>query len=186
MENSKYTNREELEARLGMIKKSPKDRGEIKLIVRRPDIDEREILHQAILNPQEGLVGDNWKSRSPNGGPRPERQLTIMNSRVISLLANEKDDWVLAGDQLYIDMDLSVTNLPPGTQLNVGTAIIEITALPHTGCRKFSERFGVNALEFVNSPTNKEFRLRGVNAKVIQAGEVRYGDIVTKINKGRA
>ena len=109
-----------------------------------------------------------------------------MNSRVISLLANEKDDWVLAGDQLYIDMDLSVTNLPPGTQLNVGTAIIEITALPHTGCRKFSERFGVNALEFVNSPTNKEFRLRGVNAKVIQAGEVRYGDIVTKINKGRA
>ncbi len=180
MGNSEYTNKEDLAVGLENVKQSPKDRGEIKLIVRRPDVDEREIIHQAILDPELGLVGDNWKSRSPHGKPHPERQLTLMNSRVISLLVSEKEDWALAGDQLYVDMDLSESNLPPGTQLNVGTAIIEITSLPHTGCKKFAERFGVDSLQFVNSPTNKEYRLRGVNAKVVQAGEARNGDMVKK------
>jgi len=180
MKNSKYPNKEDLEVGLEIVKKSPKDRGEIKLIVRRPNVDEREILHQAILDPEQGLVGDNWKSRSANGKVHLERQLTLMNSRVISLLVSVKEDWALAGDQLYVDMDLSESNLPAGTQVNVGTAIIEITSLPHSGCKKFAERFGANSLQFVNSPSNKEFRLRGVNAKVIQAGEVRNGDVVKK------
>ena len=178
MENLQYTNMEELAVGLEIVQKSPKDRGEIKLIVRRPNINEREIIQQAILDPEQGLVGDNWRNR--DGKPHPDRQLTIMNSRVISLLVSAKNDWALAGDQLYVDMDLSESNLPPGTQLIVGTAIIEITSLPHTGCKKFAERFGVDSLQFVNSPSNKEFRLRGVNAKVVQAGEVRNGDVVKK------
>ncbi len=171
MTNIKFLTTEELEAGLDDIYQSPKDDGRINMIVRRPKDDEREVLPEAKLDLVEGLVGDNWKVRgskkTSDGSAHPEMQLNIMNSRVIALLAQDQDRWQLAGDQLFIDMDLSDTNLPAGTRLSLGTAVIEITAKLHSGCNKFAARFGQDAIKFVNSPLGKELHLRGVNAKVI-------------------
>ncbi len=175
----------EMEAGLETIRQSPKDVGVLKLISRRPNTDEREVLAEAQLDPAHGLIGDNWKARgsrsTPDGSANPEMQLNVMNARVIELLAQDKSRWALAGDQLYVDFDLSEANIPPGTRLAIGSAIIEITAPPHLGCKKFSARFGPDAMKFVNSDEGKQLHLRGVNAKVFEAGVVRSGDSVQKL-----
>ena len=147
------------------------------MIVRRPIKGQREVLSEGQLTLAEGLAGDCWKDHSPH----PDMQLNIMNSRVVALVAVERERWPLAGDQLYIDLDLSETNLPPGTQLELGSALIEITAKPHTGCGKFAARFGVDAVKFVNSANGMELHLRGLNARVIKPGVVRTGDTVRKL-----
>ena len=185
MVSIKHLATEELEAGLENIYLSPKDNGVVKMIVRRPEDEKREILPEAKLDLTEGLVGDNWKTRgskkTPDGSAHPEMQINIMNSRVIELLAPVKERWQLAGDQFFIDMDLSEKNIPAGTRLALGSAILEITARPHSGCKKFAGRFGQDAIKFVNSPLGKELHLRGVNAKVIQAGTIQVGDSVKKI-----
>jgi hypothetical protein len=176
---------EELEAGLEEIRRSPQDGGLLELIVRRPRVNEREVLEEGELHTAEGLVGDSWNrrssSRTPDGKAHPEMQLNIMNSRVIALVAQHKERWPLAGDQLFIDMDLSDENLPAGTRLAVGSAVIEVTALPHTGCKKFVARFGLDAMKFVNSPLGKRLHLRGINARVIQPGAIRVGCVIKKI-----
>lgn len=176
---------EELEAGLDEIRGAPKEEGPLKLIVRRPRIEEREVLQEAELDLVEGLVGDNWRtrgsSRTPDGSSHPDMQLNIMNTRVIALLARHPDRWQLAGDQLFIDLDLSAANLPPGTCLALGSAVIQVTDQPHTGCRKFMERFGADALKFVSSPLGRELQLRGINARVLQPGAIRTGDLARKI-----
>ena len=181
----RHLSMEELEQGLDHIRQSPKDEGLLELIVRRPHVDAREVLEEGELSLLEGLVGDSWStrgsSRTSDGSPHREMQLNIMNSRVSALVAQAKDRWALAGDQLYIDMDLSAENLPGGTRLALGSAVIEISALPHTGCRKFVSRFGLDAMKFVNSALGLELRLRGLNAKVLHGGVVRVGDIVRKI-----
>jgi MOSC domain-containing protein YiiM len=108
-------------------------------------------------------------------------QLNIMNSRVIALVAQDRGRWQLAGDQLFVDMDLSTDNVPPGTRLMLGSAIIEVTAQPHTGCNKFVTRFGLDAGKFVNSPVGRQLHLRGVNARVVQRGTIRIGDVTKKM-----
>jgi hypothetical protein len=176
----------ELEAGLDEIHRAPKDDGVLRLIVRRPRTEEREVLEEGDLHPVEGLMGDNWitrrSSRTSDGAPDPDTQLNIMSARVAALVAQAEDRWQLAGDQLYIDMDLSAENLPPGTRLSIGSAIIEVTPPPHTGCKKFVARFGLEAMKFVNSPLGKELHLRGINAKVVQAGVIRVGQVVKKID----
>lgn len=176
----------ELQAKLGHIRQSPKDNGILKMIVRRPQDDERESLDRAELDPLHGLVGDNWKARGskqmPDGSANPAAQITVMNARTIELLAQDEKRWALAGDQLYVDMDLSDDNLPAGTRLAVGSAVIEVSAEPHTGCKKFSARFGVDATRFVNSPEGKRLHLRGINTRVIQGGVVQVGDVVKKVD----
>ncbi|MCX5786213.1 MAG: MOSC domain-containing protein [Elusimicrobia bacterium] len=175
----------ELEAGLDGVRQSPKDEGSLELIVRRPEAGEREVLEEGELNPAEGLVGDNWSkrgsSRTPDGKPDPATQLTIMNSRAAALVAREKNRWQLAGDQLFIDLDLSSGNLPPGTKLVLGSAVIAVSAEPHTGCKQFSEWFGPDAAKFVNSPAGKQLNLRGINARVVKSGTFRVGDVVKKI-----
>jgi len=181
----KHLSMAQLEAGLDRIRQSPKDSGVLEMICSRPQIEEREVVEQAELHVLEGLVGDNWKSRGsssmPDRSPNPEMQLNIMNSRTIGLIAQTRDRWALAGDQLFIDMDLSGENLPPGTHVAVGTAILEVTPPPHTGCKKFMARFGVDAMKFVNSPAGRQLCLRGINAKVVKGGIVRVGDLVRKI-----
>jgi len=181
----KHLTIEALEAGIEQIRQSPKDEGVLALIVRRPRTDEREVLQEAELDLAEGLVGDNWRSRgssrTSDGSSHLDMQLTVMNSRVITLVAQDKDRWQLAGDQLFIDMDLSAENLPSGTRLALGSAVIEVTDQPHTGCNKFAARFGLDALRFVNSPVGRQLHLRGINAKVIQPGVIRVGDMAKKV-----
>lgn len=181
----KHLTMEELEAGLDEIRQAPKDEGVLQLIVRRPQIDEREILEEAELHLQEGLVGDSWirrfSKKTADGSPHPDMQINVMSARVAALVAQEKSRWHLAGDQLYLDMDLSAENLPAGTQLAIGSAVIEVTPPPHTGCKKFVERFGPDAMKFVNSPLGRELHLRGVNAKVVQPGVIQVGNVAKKL-----
>ncbi len=178
---------QELEAGLDAISQSPQDNGVLEMIVQRPQADERQILEHGILDPVAGLAGDNWKtrgsSRTADGSAHPDMQLTLMNSRVIALVAQDQARWPLAGDQLFVDLDLSEANLPPGTRLALDQAVIEVTAIPHTGCNKFAARFGTDALRFVNSPQGRQLHLRGINARVVQGGAIRVGDPVRKIRE---
>ena len=181
----KHLTAAELEAGLDEIRMAPKDEGVLELIVRRPAVDHREVLTEGELDLVEGLVGDSWKRRSskstPDGSPNPEMQLNIMNARVIALVAQDRDRWQLAGDQLFLDMDLSAENLPAGTRLSLGSAVIEVTPPPHLGCQKFVARFGLEAMKLVNSSLGKQLHLRGINARVVQAGVIRVGDVARKI-----
>lgn len=181
----KHLTMDELEAGLDEIRQAPKDEGVLELIVRRPQVEEREILEEAELHLEEGLVGDSWirrpSSRTADGSPHPDMQINIMNARVTALVAQDRGRWHLAGDQLYLDMDLSSENLPPGTQLAIGSAVIEVTPPPHTGCKKFVSRFGLEAMKFVNSPVGRELHLRGINAKVVQGGRIRVGQLARKV-----
>jgi hypothetical protein len=181
----KHLTMEELEAALDHLREAPKDDGVLHLIVARPTVDERAELDQADLDPLRGLIGDNWSvrgsSRTPDGSAHPEMQINIMNARVTALVAQEKERWSLAGDQLYVDMDLSKENLPAGSRIQVGDAVLEVSPLPHTGCHKFVARFGVDAMKFVNSEVGKQLCLRGINAKVVQGGTIKIGHTVKKI-----
>ena len=185
MDRADHATLEDLEAGLDAIRGSPKDNGLLQMIVCRPCVDARTVLQEATLDPTEGLVGDTWSTRqnarTSDGSPDPDTQLTLMNSRVIELVARERDRWPLAGDQLYVDFDLSDENLPPGTRLSIGTAVIEVTEQPHTGCNKFKARFGADAVKFVNSVAGRRLKLRGINAKVVQPGSIRVADIVRKL-----
>ena len=175
----------ELEAGLEGIRQSPKDEGTLRMIVRRPAVGRREELEEGQLDLEDGLVGDTWRERrsrrTADGSPHPDMQLNIMNARAVDLVAQDRSRWALAGDQLFIDMDLTDANLPAGTRLAIGSAIIEVTAEPHTGCGKFIERFGVDAAKFVNSSVGRELHLRGINARVVQAGTIRVGDLARKV-----
>jgi hypothetical protein len=181
--SSAFRTLDELNAGLPYIERSPKDEGELRLIVRRPGAGAREVLSEAELDVTVGLVGDTWSTRKSGWrrrSPHPDTQLNIMNARAIALVARSDDRCALAGDQLYIDLDLTDDNLPAGTQLAIGTAVVEVTAEPHTGCRKFSERFGADATTFVNSKEGRRLHLRGINAKVVQPGTIRAGDVARK------
>lgn len=173
----KHLTTEEIENQLSEVIESPKDNGTLKLIVRRPKEDEREVLETGELDTEKGLVGDDWLTDDGN----VETQLAIMNSRIAALLAQDENRLKLAGDQLFIDLNLTDENLPHGTQLAIGSAIIEITPKPHNGCKKFVERFGLEAMKFVNSPIGKKYHLRGIYAKVVQSGTIRQGDLIQKI-----
>lgn len=189
MEAIKHLSVTELEAGMPYIQQSPKDNGILKMIVRRPRDDEREVIERGELDLSEGLIGDNWKIRgsdhTADGSANFNAQITVMNSRTIGLVAQDENRWALAGDQLYIDMDLSDDNLPPGTRLAIGSAVLEVSADPHTGCKKFSSRFGVDAMKFVNSPAGKRLHLRGLNTRVVQAGVIHVGDAVRKVHDAR-
>ena len=175
----------DLDAHLDAVRRSPADAGTVVLLVRRPQANEREELELARLDPREGLVGDRWKTKpsstSPDGGPDPRKQVTLMNRFAAQAVAGTRERWALAGDQVFTDLDLSEANLPAGTRLALGTAVIEISELAHLGCAKFSERFGPDALRWVNHKKHRALRLRGVNAAVVAAGEVRPGDAVRKL-----
>ena len=181
----KHLSMEELEAGLPAVAESPRDEGVLRLIVRRPAVEQREVLGEGRLDLVEGLVGDNWRtrgsSRTEDGTAHPDMQLNVINARLIELVAQSPERWKLAGDQLFMDLDLSMDNLPAGTRLALGSAVIEVTPQPHTGCQKFVKRFGVDAMKFVNSPTGRRLRLRGLNARVVRPGVIRAGDVVRKV-----
>ncbi len=181
----KHLSTPDLEAGLESIINSPKDQSVLDMIVSRPEEDAREVMELADLDVAVGLVGDTWQdrpsARSGDGKAHPDMQITLMNSRVANLVAQSKDRWPLAGDQLFADLDLSKANVPVGTRISVGAAILEATDQPHTGCEKFAARFGIDALKLISSATGKELQLRGINLKVVQSGEIKPGDPVKKL-----
>lgn len=176
---------EELRAGLDDVRAAPTDAGTVELIVRRPADGEREVLAEGRLDLAEGLVGDNWcrrwSKKTDDGSPHPEMQLNVIGARFSQLISDDEAQRALAGDQLHVDLDMSPANLPPGTRLALGSAVIEVTAEPHRGCAKFTQRFGLDAMRLVNSPEGLDLRLRGLNAKVVVAGVVRPGDAVAKL-----
>lgn len=180
-----HRNALELEAGFGHVLDSPGDRGTLEMIVRRPGVNDREVIKEGRLTFETGLEGDTWDRRkgyvTEDGSPDPDAQLTLTNSRFANLIAGSRDRWPLAGDQLYVDLDLGAGNLPPGTKLRLGEAVIEITALPHTGCKKYAQRFGAEALRFTAQPEGRRRNLRGIYARVVVPGVVRVGDIARKI-----
>src|SRR5580658_6615170 len=185
-----HLSRQELEAGLGQIRGSPRDGGHVVLVVRRPAVGVREVAAEAMLGLVAGLAGDNWLGRgstgTPDGSADPQRQVTVMNARVAVLVAGGMDRVPLAGDQLYVDLDLSVGNLPAGSLLAVGQAVLQVSEAPHLGCAKFVERFGAEAMRFVNSRTGRQLRLRGLNASVVTPGIARQGDLATKLKSSHA
>jgi hypothetical protein len=184
-ETAKHPSLEELEAGLSLVRLSPAGCGRVETIVRRPAVDQREIVDEALLDTAEGLVGDTWRARgnrrTVDGSADPDAQLTLMNVRAATLIAGSEKRRVLAGDQIFVDFDLSGGNIPPGTRLSLGMAIVEVSDKPHTGCEKFAARFGHEALRFVNSYAGRELNLRGINTRVVYPGIVRVGDPVLKI-----
>jgi len=183
---AKHLTTEELEAGLGEILRAPAAEGTVELIVRRPAVDERDLVEEAELDLEQGLVGDNWQARgsksTSDGSSNRDAQLTLASARAVDLVAaGDRERWALAGDQFYVDFDISEANLPAGTRLALGTAVIEVTELPHTGCVKFSARFGNAAHRFVNTKEHRHLRLRGLNAKVVEPGTVRSGDPIRKL-----
>jgi hypothetical protein len=175
----KHLTTEEIEAGLDEIRQSPKDHGILKLIVARPRENQRVLLNTAELDAEQGLIGDSWAAEPDR---EPDAQIAIMNSRTIALLARDENRWALAGDQLYLDLDFTDENLPSGSRLQIGSAILEVTPQPHNGCKKFVERFGLEAMKFVNSPVGKELHMRGIYARVVRSGSIRTGDAVKKTN----
>jgi hypothetical protein len=184
----RHLKRAELDAALDGLRQSPRDEGVLDLIVRRPDVGARDVLAEGQLDLEVGLVGDNWSTRgsrrTTDGTSHPDMQLNVMNSRVIALVAQDRERWPLAGDQLFVDLNLSEANLPAGSRLAVGGAVIEVTDQPHTGCDKFVSRFGLDAMKFVNSPIGRELNLRGINTRVVTPGTIRAGDRVRVISRG--
>jgi MOSC domain-containing protein YiiM len=170
---------EQLRSGLDHVRAAPADEGVVELIVRRPAVDEREVLEVGELDVEQGLVGDTWSRRGTR--PNPKAQLTLMNARAAALFAGERERWPIAGDQIYVDLDLGPDNLPPGTRLSLGTAIVEVSDQPHLGCGKFTARFGAEARELANSPEGVALNLRGINTSVVQSGTVRPGDVVRKL-----
>ena len=179
-----HLSQERLHAGLDRIRESPRDHGSLLLIVRRPAVGERELPAEAKIDQVAGLVGDNWLGRgsknTPDGLADPWRQVTVMNARVAELVAAGTERMPLAGDQLYVDLNLSLDNLPPGSLLAIGQAVLEVSEDPHLGCAKFVQRFGEQAMRFVNSRTGRQMRLRGMNTRVVVPGTVRIGDLVAK------
>ncbi|HEU5206439.1 MAG TPA: MOSC domain-containing protein [Gaiellaceae bacterium] len=173
-----YVEADRLEAGLAHILDAPSQLGTVELVVRRPSEGEREILDEGVID-FPGLVGDRHTLRTDT---HAGTEVTLMNVRAVDLVAGgDRDRWALAGDQLYVDFDLRAENLPPGTRLQVGSATLEVSEIPHTGCAKFTARFGSDATRFINAKPNRELRLRGMNARVVAPGTVRPGDTIRKL-----
>jgi hypothetical protein len=174
----------DLDQHLDHVLAAPRDAAPLELIVARPGPGERTILDEAVLDEQSGLVGDGWLARgsrsTPDRSANPAAQLTLMSTRVLAAIEPDRSRWPLAGDQLHLDLDLSAENLPAGTRLTVGEAVLEVTDLPHTGCAQFSARFGADALRWISTPTGRANRMRGMYVRIVTGGTVRLGDIVRK------
>ncbi len=174
--------RTRFDAQLDTVHQAPADHGRLELIVRRPAVDEREVLDEARLDVDAGLVGDRWATRDAAKTPAYlAAQLTVISTRLLATIEPDRARWSLAGDQLHVDLDLCERDLPAGSHLSIGSTVIVVSEEPHTGCAKFSARFGSEALRWINSPAGRAHRLRGLNARVVEGGTIRAGDLIRRL-----
>ncbi|MEM6942438.1 MAG: MOSC domain-containing protein [Pseudomonadota bacterium] len=180
-----HRTRAELEAALPLILAAPKDGGRLDMIVSRPAPGERTLPQRARLTAEGGVEGDHWAKGCwlslDDGTPHPDVQICLMMSRMIRAIAGEEAHWPPAGDNLFIDMDLTPANTPPGTRLALGSVEMVVTPEPHNGCEAFIERFGREACVFVNTGPGKTHRLRGIYCRVTKDGDISVGDSLRKI-----
>lgn len=170
---SRFLPLDRLELGLTQLPAAPRDKGQVARIVRRVAGGRRELLDRARLAPESGVPGDAWERHEE---PLVDMQLAVIQRDVIELIANGQPI-ELSGDNLYLDLDLSSENIPIGSRIRVGAALLEVTPKPHNGCRKFRARFGGDALQFVSKPELRNRNLRGIYLRVVEAGEVAVGDV---------
>ncbi len=169
---------EDLLKRLAALPRAPRDRGEIAALFARPGSNERTPIEKANLTAAGGMPGDRWsRPREGKPDPRPDKMLATMQAGVARMIANGQP-LGLFGDNLYLDLDLSAANLPAGTRLRAGGAVLEVTPEPHNGCLKFKARVGADALRLVSRKEDRHRNLRGIYLKVIEDGLVAAGDPV--------
>ena len=180
-----YQTAEQLEAGMGRVLDAPKDQGPVWLVVRRPGRGEREILSEGQLDTEQGLIGDDWVKRPGmhRETPSPHAQVTVMNARAAELVSGDPEPatWAQSGDQLYIDLDISEANMPAGTRIEIGQAVLEVQAEPHTGCVQFRSWWGPDALRHFSTTEGLSLRMRGANTRVVRSGRVRPGDTARKV-----
>ena len=183
-----HRQRAEIERAAAVLGSSPTENGVVEMIICRPARYERMVLDEGTLEVAHGLIGDTWEARgatnTPDGRSDRIRQVTVMNSRALASVAGERGRWELAGDQLIVDLDLSMVNLPAGTRLQIGEAVAEVTEPPHTGCAKFAGRYCVDALAWVSDRAGRQRRRRGMHVRVLRSGTVRPGDLIRKLDAG--
>ncbi|HSI88552.1 MAG TPA: hypothetical protein VK918_05810 [Pyrinomonadaceae bacterium] len=181
----KHLTADEIEAGIEHVLASPRNKGTVELIVVRPGVGKRQVLEVGEFDLERGLIGDNWlkrgSKRTPDGSAHPDMQVNVMNYRFAELVAGERNRVPLAGDQLFVDLYLGPDSVQPGTRLRAGTVVLEVTSLPHLGCKKFVERFGLDAMKYANSEFGRSKNLRGLNARVVEAGNCRSGDLIERI-----
>jgi MOSC domain-containing protein YiiM len=183
---TKHRSFAELQQGLPFILAAPQDDGVLRSIVERPSHGERLTPKASEVSLARGVHGDHWEKgcwrTTEDGKPDPDVQICIMSARCIELIAGSIENWPPAGDNLFIDMDLTPANMPPGQRFAIGTALFEITGVPHNGCDQFIARFGRDAVLFVNTGDGKRLRLRGIYARVIKDGRIAAGDRVAKLD----
>jgi hypothetical protein len=180
----KHRTRAEIEAGIGPVLQSPAEGAAVEALFSRPAPGKRLDLPALEVSVSGGIAGDHWSlgcwKTLPDGSPDPDVQVSLMNRRMLHLIAGARDNWARAGNNIIVDMDLSIDNLPIGQRLRVGTAELEIGPVANTGCDFFIERYGRDACVFVNTGIAKQKRLRGVYARVVKDGQIRIGDIIRK------
>jgi MOSC domain-containing protein YiiM len=164
---------DELEERWAAAEPAPRGSGSVRLICVRRGGGVHECPDRVEVTLERGVEGDRWIDGE---NPVRDAQVTLMNVRVVELIRRDGQPLDTPGDNFLVDLDLAEEALPPGTPLRLGEAVLEATALPHTGCKKFRERFGLDALKWVND--HRDRRLRGMNCRVLEAGWVAVGDRV--------
>jgi hypothetical protein len=169
-----------LVAGLRSLASPSRDVGRLALIVRRRADGVRETPGRVRLTPEEGVPWDGWDRRPPRD---LVAQLAVMRRPVAELIANGQP-LTLFGDNLFVDLDISAANLPTGTRLRVGEAVVEVTPKPHNGCRKFQGRFGQDAFRFVQAPPTRDQNLRGIYWRVVEPGEAGVGDEIRVLARG--
>jgi len=178
---ARHLDREALDRGFAALPAPPRDRGTLGLIVARGEDHRRETPKRVRLTAEQGVPGDRWLAHDG----RPESQLAVMRIDVARLLANGQD-LALFGDNLLVDLDLSTSNLPPGTRLRLGGALLEVTPEPHTGCSLFRRRFGGDALRLTADKALRDQHLRGIYLRVVEPGEVSVGDPIEVISRAAA
>jgi hypothetical protein len=174
-----------LMAALPFVMAAPADNAPVRQLCFRPDRHARSFPDQLALTRAAGIPGDRWLAepwlRLPDGAPDPDIQVSILPARVLDLIWKPGDTAPHPGDPIIADMDLSLANLPPGTLVQAGSAVLRVSALFNDGCVKWKARYGADAKDWITAPGHPALRLRGILCAVVQDGAVRIGDRLQKL-----